>query len=121
MSTKPVCYSDREPTRRLLVALAASSMVIACGDSQVPDNRPAAGRAPAATADDETAAQYREKVKRRVSSSVVSSFSREWNVSESDVECVLADLSVTQLDDAASDAAVASVFEQCRVDPAVVK
>ena len=65
--------------------------------------------------------RYREEVKQRVSTSVVRSFSREWGVSESKVECVLADVSVTELRDAASNTEVAAVFDECGVDPTVVK
>ena len=72
-------------------------------------------------ADDEATERYREKVKRRVSASVVSSISREWGVSETKVECLLTDLSATQLDDATSDATVAAVLDKCDVDPRVVK
>lgn len=101
----------------LLAMLVLASSVVACGGDGGQSD-PAASSV-AAAADDEAAEKYREKVKRRVSSSVVSSFSREWDVPESKVECVLADLSVTQLDDAATDSAVAAVFDKCGVDPAV--
>ena len=99
----------------LLALVILASSLFACGEGR--SEPPANSVVP--TGDDEVAEKYREKVKRRVSSSVVSSFSREWDVPESKVECVLADLSVTQLDDAATDTAVAAVFEKCGIDPAV--
>ena len=102
----------------LFSVLFLALTLIACGDDGG-QSEPAADSVFAA-GDDEAAEEYQEKVKRRVSSSVVSSFSREWDVPESKVECVLADLNVTQLDDAATDSAVAAVFDKCGVDPAVV-
>ncbi len=103
----------------LLASLILTSSLIACGGDG--GKSESAASTVVAASDDEAAEKYREKVKRRVSTSVVSSFSREWDVPESKVECLLADLSVTQLEDAGSDATVAAVFDKCGVDPAVVE
>lgn len=114
-------YEERGLSTLVLTVLALSMVLWACSDNEEQGNAPSTTGAPEMSSDDEMETQYREKVKRRVSASVVSSFSREWGVSESAVECVLADVGVTQLDDAASDAAVAAVFEKCDIDPSMVK
>jgi hypothetical protein len=103
-----------------LVTLLATSFLVGCGNDtgrEAPDVSDSTPTNPEA----EVEARYREKVKRRVSASVVSSFSREWGVPESKIECLLADLSVTQLEDAATDTVVAAVFGKCDVDPAVAE
>lgn len=105
------------------VALAAllmmTSSLVACGDDggQIDP----ASNNPEFVLDDEATERYREKVKRRVSASVVSSLSREWEVPEAKIECLLSDLSATQLDDATTDATVAAVFDKCGVDPMVAE
>ena len=107
------------PVVPLVALLMMTSSLVACGDrgEQVD---PAANK-PVSAADDEATERYREKVKRRVSASVVSSLSREWGVPEAKIECLLDDLSVSQLEDATSDAAVAAVFDKCGVDPKVTE
>ena len=104
----------------LLATMLLTTLLFACSNEGGQETGETSGPMSAGT-DDEAAERYREKVERRVSSSVVSSFSREWGVPESKVECVLADLDVTQLDDAATDTAVAAVFEGCGVDPSLVR
>lgn len=106
----------------------ATSWLVACGDDSVGSDgggeigvqTAPAGNRPESAVDDEAAERYRAKVSRRVSASVVSSLSREWGVPEAKVECLLADLSVVQLDDVATDTTVAKVFDMCGVDPGVV-
>lgn len=100
------------------LALLFTVAVVGCSESGSHTNE---SSNTVVSGDEEAAASYREKVKQRVSASVVSSFSREWGVTESRVACVLADLNVTQLDDADTDATVAAVFDRCGVDPAAVK
>lgn len=111
--------SQRPPSNSLSAFLILPGLLIACSDGQM-QTAPDSGSQVSATGE-ELESRYREKVKRRVSASVVSSFAREWNVSEPKVECVLADLKVTELDDAATDATVAAVFEECGVDPSFVR
>lgn len=115
---------DDRPWRSsvLFVAiLMMTSSLLACGDSGGGGKIDPAVNNPVSATDDEAAERYREQVKRRVSASVVSSFSREWGVPEAKVECLLADLRATQFKDATTDAAVAAVFDKCGVDPMVVK
>lgn len=70
---------------------------------------------------DQAAADYRKKVSKTVSNSVVNSLVREWEeVSEKQVRCLLDDLGVMQLEKANEDPEVKAVFEACGVDPAVV-
>jgi hypothetical protein len=104
----------------LLAFFILGSSLVSCGGNGGAGQSEPAANSPAASVGDE-AERYREKVKKQVSGSVIRSFSREWNVPESKIECLLADLEVMQLEDAGSDADVAAVFEQCDVDPAVAE
>ena len=105
----------------LVALLVMTSSLVACGDSGGGGKVDPAGNDSASAANDEAAERYREQVNRRVSASVVRSLSREWGVPEAKVECVLADVRVSQLKDASTDATVAAVFDKCGVDPEVVK
>ena len=82
----------------------------ACGDK----NDPAAE-----SSADKDAAEYKAKVDKKVSESVVNSLAREWEISEEQARCLLGDLRPYQLESASSDPAVAAVFDKCGVDPAV--
>ncbi len=110
----------------LIVALLVmTTSLVACGDDDGGDGsggqiQPATNK-PETVLDDEATERYREKVSRQVSASVVSSLSREWGVPEEKVECLLADLRVTQLEEVTTDTAVAAVFDRCGVDPEVVE
>jgi len=118
-----VSWYDASKSWQLTIALIAvlmlTSFLVACSEDSE-QAAPSMNNSVSAD-DDEAAARYREKVKQRVSASVVSSVAREWGVPEAKIECLLADLSLTQLEDAASDAAVAAVFDKCGVDPAVAE
>lgn len=109
----------------VLALLVMASSLVACGDDDGGDGsgeqiQPATNK-PESVPDDEATERYREKVSRQVSASVVSSLSREWGVPEEKVECLLADLRVTQLEDVTTDTTVAAVFDKCGVDPEVVE
>ena len=82
----------------------------ACGDN----NDPAAE-----SSTDNGAAEYKAKVDKQVSESVVNSLVREWGISDEQVRCLLGDLRPSQLERAGSDPAVRAVFDKCGVDPAV--
>lgn len=103
----------------LAALLVLASMLVACSDNGEQTSAELGNQSSAI--DDEAAAKYQEKVKKRVSASVVSSFAREWDVPEPKVECLLVDLNVMQLEDAATDVKVAAVFKRCGVDPAVAE
>jgi hypothetical protein len=82
----------------------------ACGDKNDPATESSV---------DADAAEYKAKVDKQVSESVVNSLAREWKIPEEQVRCLLGDLRPSQLERAGSDPAVAAVFDKCGVDPAV--
>lgn len=115
-------HKARYKVGHIPLLLASTSLLAACDENRGSDSAESASQpTEITTAEDDSEARYREKVKRRVSASIVSSFSREWGVAESAVECVLADVGVNELDDVSTDASVAAVFEKCGVDPSIVK
>ena len=104
---------------QLWTLLILGSLLAACGDG--PAQPSATERSATNDTRKKTIEKYQAEVKQRVSRSIVSSFSRDWGVSEASVECVLADVEIIQLSDVASDDDVAAVFDKCGVDTAVVK
>lgn len=88
----------------------------ACGEAA---DQPVSTDAALST-EDELVDDYRAKMGRKLSDSIVNSLVREWEgVTEAQVRCLLDDLEVMQLEDAESDPAVAEVFRACGVDPSV--
>ena len=74
----------------------------------------------ALSSEDELVDEYKAKMGRKLSESIVNSLVREWEgVTEAQVRCLLDDLEVMQLEDADTDPAVAEVFRACGVDPSV--
>ena len=67
------------------------------------------------------AAEYKARVDKTVSESVVNSLVREWNISEEQARCLLADHRASQLGRVGSDPAVQAAFEKCGVDTSVAK
>ena len=107
---------------RIIPLVLMAVLLTACGGQE----KPLAGAAtdtekPASEANgtDGAAAAYKEKVREKMSNSVVNSLVREWGVPEADVRCVLAQLKLSQIEQVQSDPAVRAVFEECGVDPAV--
>lgn len=96
------------PVPALVLALFLSS----CGGADVPD---------APETSDQAIADYKEKVRKTVSNSVVNSLVREWDgVTEDQVRCLLDDVGVMRLQNVGEDPEVRAAFEKCGVDPAVV-
>ena len=70
---------------------------------------------------DDAAAEYKEKVNKRVKSAVVSGLAKEWNVDEDKVECVLESVKLSEMQEVDTNEEVQAVLKDCGVDPAVVK
>jgi hypothetical protein len=75
---------------------------------------------------DEEIAAYQEKVSRKVSQKVggamVNALVEEWGISRDQAECLLSDTGATELAQVnVGDPKVLAVFNDCGVDPAVVK
>jgi|SRR5210317_537471 hypothetical protein len=95
---------------KIIAVFLLTITLSACGDNNDPATE---------SETDTFAEEYKAKVDKQVSESVVNSLVREWEISEEQVRCLLGDLRPSQLDRAGSDPAVAAVFDKCGVDPAV--
>jgi len=70
---------------------------------------------------DEYAQEYQRKVAKRFGDSIVGSLANDWNVSEEEVRCLLKDVPLEKFEFALTDPEVTAVFEDCGVNPDVIK
>lgn len=114
-------------SHRMGLVLLTVLVLTACGG----DTGNSGGNAPQSVADDaamtdEEIARYQEKVSRKVSEKVggamVNALVEDWGISSDQAKCLLRDPGIIERAQiSADDPEVQAVFNDCGVDPAVVK
>jgi len=102
---------------KAVFALCVSFVLVSCGG----DQGSSVDTAGLSRSDDEIAAEYQNKVRAKMSESLVNSFQREWGVTEDEARCVIENIDTVDLMQAETDPEVQAQLRACGVDPAVVK
>lgn len=114
----PFALTLKEIIMKSGAACLLALFLCACGSEAPPTADTGAPSADSTL--DESAAQYRDEVRSKVSDSVANSLAREWNVSADKIRCLLGKVSVTRVESVLSDPEVMAAFEACDIDPMVV-
>ena len=97
------------------------SALSACGNDGGNGSAPPAG-ADAQALSDEEIARYQKKVARKVGNVMVNAMVEDWGISREQAKCLLADDRFVELERLGEgDPTILALFDDCGVDPSVVK